>query len=218
MSDVEPLPKPSARASGHTVCRSRRRLAAAAASDRACRAGLSRRNLMKAEAGKAARPCLREFLSAPLVCAPVSLKPSRARNDFISRLSPPHGKRTRLCLEIFPARLNLNLQFTNSSSASRRRAISTSVNSREVNHVDGIRACGHRSGVSAERRNSLIEFIPFWKVLTRSAEAQLRIFPASARSTAQPALRQAFRERIHRRDAVDVDETPPRASMTSVSG
>ncbi len=45
-----------------------------------------------------------------------------------------------------------------------------------------------------------------------------KIFQRPPDESAQPALRQAFRQRINRRNAVDVDETFLAALDTSVSG
>jgi hypothetical protein len=63
------------------------------------------------------------------VCAAVNLKPSRAKKRFHQTIVAAARQRFRPRLKIFPARLDLRCNATNSSSASRRRAISTSVNS-----------------------------------------------------------------------------------------
>ena len=61
------------------------------------------------------------------VCAAVNLKPSRARKGFISRLSPPHDNAFVRASKFFRRDWICTCSFTNSSSASLRRAISTSV-------------------------------------------------------------------------------------------
>ena len=68
----------------------------------------------------------------------VSLKSERARNGLIRRLSPPHGNAARFGLEVSPAQLrSAHCNATNSSRASRRRAISTSVSSSgKMNHAN----------------------------------------------------------------------------------
>ena len=76
-----------------------------------------------------APPMSARISRSTLVCAPVSLKPSCARNGFISRLSPPQGNAFDNASNFFRRDWIWICSSTNSSSASRRRAISTSVNS-----------------------------------------------------------------------------------------
>ena len=88
----------------------------------------------------------------------MSLKPSRARNGLIRRLSPPHGSACALGLEIFPARLDLQLQrdeFIQRQPPPRDFHIGQFLG--EMNHVNRVGARRKRSGVSAERRQLFVE-------------------------------------------------------------
>ena len=78
-----------------------------------------------------------------------------------------------------------------------------------MRHVNRI---GAREGSVAAPRESADNFSSAdTRILENACRALTRrgykLFQRAPDQPAQPALRQAFRERIHRRDAVDVDET-----------
>ena len=125
-------------------------------------------------------------------------------------------QRLRLGLKFFPPLLDLNLQldeFVQRQPLARNFHVSQFF--REMNHVDGVRPgwemsaghavlCAPLRGFGRRRARSEA---PCLLCRPRLGDVPLDFFQRAPDQPAQPALRQALGERIHRCDAVEVDET-----------